>query len=99
MDQYIKDIATQINYKELLMSGFKFVYSNKDLSLTLRKGKKYLVISLDRGRDLYNIRKVRYKGIAEIIEDIKIEGLFCDQIADIIEEWFKFNYINKPTFS
>ena len=32
MDQYIKDIATQINYKELLMSGFKFVYSNKDLS-------------------------------------------------------------------
>ena len=99
MDQYIKDIATQINYKELLMSGFKFVYSNKDLSLTLRKGKKYLVISLDRGKDLYNIRKVRYKGIAEIIEDIKIEGLFCDQIADIIEEWFKFNYINKPIFS
>ena len=99
MDQYIKDIATQINYKELLMSGFKFVYSNKDLSLTLRKGKKYLVISLDRGKDLYNIRKVRYKGIAEIIEDIKTDGLFCDQIADIIEEWFKFNYINKPSFS
>ena len=99
MDQYIKDIATQINYKELLMCGFKFAYSDKDLSLTLRKGKKYLVISLDRGRDLYNIRKVRYKGIAEIIEDIKIEGLFCDQIADIIEEWFKFNYINKPSFS
>lgn len=99
MDQYIKDIATQINYKELLMSGFKFVYSNKDLSLTLRKGKKYLVISLDRGKDLYNIRKVRYKGIAEIVEDIKTDGLFCDQIANIIEEWFKFNYINKPIFS
>jgi len=99
MDQEIKAIVTQINYKELVVRGFKFAYSNKDLSLTIRKGKKYFVISIDLGRDLYNIRKVRYKGIAEIVEDIKIDGLFCDQIADIMEEWFKFNYINKPTFS
>lgn len=99
MDQYIKDIATQINYKELALASFKFAYSDEDLSLTIRKGKKYLVISLDRGRDLYNIRKLRYKGIAEIVEDIKTDGLYCDQIANIIEEWFKFNYINKPSFS
>ena len=103
MDQVIKTIASQINYKELLLNGFKFVYSDNDLSLKLMKNKKQLVIKLDRGRDLYDIiyiNQVKQKEgffMPEIIKESK--GIFCDQVSNIIEEWFNFKYINKPEFS
>jgi len=94
MDHYIKTIAEQINWKELKFAGFKFVYDDKKLSLGVYKGSKHFIIKLDEGRDLYNIRTVRYRKF-KVVEDKEIKGIFCDQLQDLIEEFFKFKYINK----
>lgn len=98
MKEEIKTIAKQINYKELVFCKFKFIYDNDKLSLGLYKGSKHFIIELDEGRDLYNIRKVRIRKF-KIVEDIKINGIFCDQLSDMIEEYFQFRYINKVVFS
>ena len=69
MEEYIKTIANQINWKELKFAGFKFIYDNKELSLGVIKGAKHFIIKLDEGRDLYNIRKVKIRSCS-IVEDI-----------------------------
>ena len=93
----IKTMAIQINYRELAFARFKFVYDNDKLRLSVLKGCKTLVIELDEGRDLYNIRKLRHRNF-KMVEDKKINGVYCDQLADIIEDFFNFEYINKPRF-
>ena len=97
MENYIKTIANQINWKELKFAGFKFVYDNDNLSLKIFKGVKHFIIKLDEGRDLYDIRKIRLRNL-DIIEDNEIKGVYCDQLCDMIEEFFKFEYINKVEF-
>ena len=97
INEQVKTIATQINCRELKFARFRMSGSNKNMSLTISKGCKSLVISLDLARDLYDIRKVRTRNL-EIVQDEKLKGVFCDQVADIIEDFFKFEYINKTRF-
>ena len=98
MKEQIKTIAKQINWKELKFAGFKFIYDDGKLNLGIYKGVKHFIVQLDEGRDLYNIRKIRLRNNS-IVEDIEIKGVFCDQLSDMIEEYFKFNYLNKVKFS
>lgn len=97
MDERIKEIARQINYKELAFAKFKFFYDNEKLSLGVRKGAKQFIITL-KPSDLYNIRRFKIRKF-EIVEDKTEEGIYCDQLCDLIEQFFKFQYINKVVFN
>ena len=98
METIIKTIAEQINFRELKWAGFKFVYDDKELSLGVYKGAKHFIIKLNLANDLYDIRKVRTRNYS-IVEDKEIGGVFCDQLSDMIEKWFNFQYINKVVFN
>lgn len=97
MDDRLKEIAKQINYKELAFAKFKFIYDNDKLNLGVIKGSKHFIITLDSSSDTYTIRKVRIRKF-EIVEDKTIDGIYCDQLCDMIEEFFKFEYLNKVVF-
>lgn len=97
MDERLKEIAKQINFKELAFAKFKFIYDNDKLNIGVIKGSKHFIITLDLSSDTYTIRKVRIRKF-EIVEDKTIEGIYCDQLCEMIQDFFKFEYINMVRF-
>lgn len=98
MDDRLKEIARQINFKELAFAGFKFIYDNEKLNLGVIKGAKHFIIRLDLSSDTYEIRRVRIRKF-EIVEDTTETGFYCDQLCEMIEEFFNFEYIRKVVFN
>ncbi len=94
MKQKIKTIAEQINYKELAFAKFKFVYDNNNLSLAVIKGQKTLVITYNEALDLYSVRKLKHIKF-KTVQDETIDKIYCDQLQDIIQNFFKFEYVMK----
>jgi len=85
-------IAKQINYKELAFAKFKF--SKLDLNeIIVYKGNKYLSISYNYGSDLYDLKFTQTRKF-EIVKEEEIKGVFCDQLQEIIQDKFKFEYLN-----
>ena len=93
MKDEIKTIAEQINWRELKLAGFKFVYDDKQTSLTLIKGKKYLSIKYDFGLDTYTLKEIITKKFA-IISEKELQNIYCDQLQEIINNFFNFEYLN-----
>ena len=97
INKTIKTICEQINSNELRFFGFVLIVNNEENSLTLKKGFKYLTIKYIEGKDLYNIRQfetIKFR----LIEINKLDGVYCDQLSDIIEDYFKFCYLHKVQF-
>jgi hypothetical protein len=69
---------------------------DKDI-IHVKKGLKAIKIEYDEGADLYNIEKIALKKDYSTSREA-IKGVFCDQLADVIEEYFSFSYLNKPIF-
>ena len=90
MDYKIKEIARQIQFKELAFAKFKFIYDNKKLNLGVIKGAKHFIITLN-SMDTYDIRKVTIRK-CEIVKDEEVKGIYNDQLCGMIEEFFKFEY-------
>jgi len=98
MDDRIKEIARQINFKELAFAKFKFIYDNEKLNLGVIKGAKHFIISLDIASDTYEIRRVRIRK-CQIVEDTTEKGFYCDQLCEMIEKYFKFEYVMRRLFN
>ena len=96
MNERLKEIAKQINFKELAFAKFKFIYDNEKLNIGVIKGNKHFIITLN-SMDTYDIRRVRIRKF-EIVEDKTIERVYCDQLCEMIQEFFKFEYINMVGF-
>ena len=98
MDERIKEIANQINFRELRMAGFKFIYDNEKLNLGVIKGAKHFIISLNVASDTYEIRKVKIRKCS-IVEDTTEKNIYCDELCGKIEEYFKFEYVMRRIFN
>lgn len=99
INETINIIAGQVNARELNFAGFKFVYDNKNLSLMIMKGtSKKIIIRLDKAKDSYEVRKIKFRKF-DITSDETIKNVYCHQLCDHIEEFFKFRYINKVVFN
>lgn len=91
MKEEIKIMAEQIDWRELNLAKFKFVYDNDKTALTLIKGKKYMTISYRY--DAYTIRECVITGIAEIKSDKTYNDVYADQLKGFIQDFFKFEYV------
>jgi ubiquitin C-terminal hydrolase len=97
MDDRIKEIARQIQFKELAFAKFKFIYDNEKLNLGVIKGAKHFIITLN-SMDTYDIRKVTIRKF-EIVKDEEIEGIYNDQLKEMIQEFFNFEYVMGRLFN
>jgi hypothetical protein len=92
MKQEIKTIAEQIDYRELVLAGFKFVYDDNETSLKLVKGKKQLVIKYNHSTDLYVLNKITIKKNFDF-DSVLMGNMYHDQLKEQIEDFFKFEYV------
>ena len=93
MRKELKILANQIGYKELHFAKFKLSYSDKELNMTLTKGKKYLSIHYNEGSDLYDVRLFKVRGFADLKLVEELHGVYADQLKAIIQDHFKFEYV------
>jgi hypothetical protein len=91
MKTEIKTIAEQIDWRELRLAKFKFVYDDNKTALTIYKGTKYMTISYNY--DTYTIRECIIKGIGEIKSDKTHTDVYADQLKGFIQDFFKFEYV------
>ena len=91
--QELEILANQIGYKELHYAKFKLYNNDKDMSIILKKGQKYMKIKYNKGADLYDITTYKIKGLAEIKEQKENKGIFAEDLKNIIQEFFKFEYV------
>lgn len=90
-------IKQQINAKELIFAKFKILPSigGDGIVIFNKRGTKRMDITYNRGRDTYHVQLFTFTST------IKIEGCnntYCDVLADMIQDFFKFQYIRKPIF-
>ena len=97
MDDRIKEIARQIQFKELAFAKFKFIYDNEKLNLGVIKGAKHFIITLN-SMDTYDIRKVTIRK-CEIVKDEEVKGVYNDELCAMIQEFFKFEYVMRRLFN
>ena len=91
----LKTVLEQINARYLRALGFIFIKVEDGVKLIFHG--KGMVISYNEGLDVYNIQKISFpKGICKINEKTEI---YCDYLADEIEQHFKIAYGGfKPQF-
>ena len=96
MEQIQQTVLEQINARYLKAIGFILVgIEGRDVKLIF-KGKA-MVISLNKGKDVYEVQKYSHKSLNAEIE--KKHELYCYQLADEIEQHFKIAYGGfKPQF-
>ena len=82
----VKIIYNQINGPKLRLFTTIKIFKVDALTLGLSKGIKRLYISYNEGADDYTIKKTTLSKKPEIKT---IEGIYCDQLEDIITEFFK----------
>jgi len=97
MDDRIKEIAKQIQFKELAFAKFKFIYDNDKLNLGVIKGAKHFIITLN-SMDTYDIRKVTIRKF-EIVKDEEVKGVYNDELCAMIQEFFNFEYVMRRLFN
>jgi len=92
LKQEIKTMAYQINAKELKFAKFMLLADNDKTEITIKKGVKFLRIKYNYGSDLYDIQKGKIKDFDIIEEDVE-KGYYNDQLKEIIQSYFKFEYV------
>ena len=98
MNEIVKTIADQINYKELCMAKFKLFFSDEENYIAIKKGFKRLEIKYNMGTDDYTVtkqtfnRKYGYGNGIDYKEEV-LNGIYWDQLKEIIEDFFNFKYI------
>ena len=97
MDDRIKEIAKQIQFKELAFAKFRFIYDNDTLNLGVKKGAKHFIITLN-SMDTYDIRKVTIRKF-EIVKDEEVKGVYNDELCAMIQEFFNFEYVMRRLFN
>jgi len=91
MNVIIETIMQQINWKALYFSGFEFIQMS-DQALRVHKGKRNLDITYNPGTDIYDLSEHTIQpGLTT--KTRKIEGVFCDQLKDIIGEFFNIGEV------
>jgi len=95
MDYIIETIMEQINWKTLRLNGFEFVRLS-NIALRVHKGNKNLDICYNEGSDLYDLKKHTLKTDLTT-KTQQIENIYCDQLADIIAEFFNIKDANYRT--
>ena len=93
MREELQILAKQINYKELHFAKFKLSYSDKEINITLNKGKKYMSIHYNKGADLYDVRCFQVKGLADLKLKEESIGIYAEQLKGMIQEFFRFEYV------
>jgi len=92
MKDEVKTIAQQINAKELKFAKFMLLADDEKTEVTIRKGSKYLRIKYNYGTDLYDLQKGKIKRF-ELIQEDWDQGYYNDQLQQVIEDYFKFEYV------
>lgn len=94
MKEKIKTLLQQINSRELKFAKFQLGYTDKDTSITIRKGKRCIEIKYNYGTDLYDLRLWKNLSMKTIDEYEKMEGIYEDMLRKIITDHFpNFEYI------
>ena len=88
----VKTIMDQIDWRDLNLAKFKFIKIDEN-TLRVHKGKKKLDIKYNEGTDLYDIKKHTIKKNLDVKTE-EIDGIYNDQLKDIISRFFKHSYIN-----
>ena len=91
MNVIIETIMHQINWKALYCNGFEFIQMSNE-ALRVHKGKKNLDITYNPGTDLYDLSEHTIQPDLTV-KTRKIEGVFCDQLQDIIAEFFNIGEV------
>jgi translation initiation factor IF-1 len=92
MNEITQTIAQQINAKELKFAKFTLTCDDKTNTIGILKGKKAMRIKYSEGKDLYDVTKIKIKGLCDFQEE-KLEGMYCDQLKELISEHFNFEYV------
>ena len=92
MNETTKTIAEQVNAKELVFARFNVLTDDENNALHIKKGKKFVVITYNRGSDAYDLRVGSYNKKFEIKEEV-LEGMYFDSLKDVIQRHFKFEYV------
>jgi len=87
MGYIIDTIMKQIQWKVLHSKGFTLIRLS-DIILLICKGKKGLSIRYNEDSDLYDLSKFRSQQSTKV-ETEKIEDVYCDQLVEIIADFFK----------
>lgn len=84
--------AKQINAKELKFAKFNLMFDNDKNAITVQKGKKFVVITYNKGSDLYDVELGKIKGFDYTTE--KVPGVYADMLQDLIQNHFpNFEYV------
>ena len=86
MDGIIGTIMEQIRWDVLLAKGFGLIPMS-DVALVVFKGSRSLCIRYNENTDLYDVTKYA-SGPGKEEEFEETEGVQCDQLVDIIAEYF-----------
>ena len=92
LKQELQALAQQINAKELKFTKFMLLADNDKTEVTIRKGSKYLRIRYNFGSDLYDIQKGKIKKF-DLIEEDWDKGYYNDQLREVIQRYFNFEYV------
>ena len=88
----VKTIMDQIDWRDLNLAKFKFIKIDEK-TLRVHKGKKNLDIKYNEGTDLYDIKKHTI-GKNFDVKTVEVDGIYNDQLKDIVSRFFKHSYIN-----
>jgi len=93
MNEVIKTIAEQIDWRELHLANFNMGYDNQNDSLTIKKGKKFMTIRYNSGMDTYIVESGNWNTNFEITSETDT-NVYFDQLKPLIETHFTgFEYI------
>ena len=93
MNETNMETARQINAKELKFAGFKLFCDDNKNMISMMKGKKIMRITYNYGTDLYDVTRIKIKGLATMEEE-QLNGIYGDQLREMITSFFpNFEYV------
>lgn len=91
MNEIIKTIMQQINWRVLHLMSFKFIRMNDD-TLRVHRDNRNLDIKYNYGTDLYDLTKHTIRKDLTV-ETEEVENVFFDQLQNIISEFLNIGEV------